>query len=149
MASYITAAEADELAAAYCPQSEFLSLSDERKEALLRLATISIDAVEKISLGMGFNGKKLEISQENEFPRDLYNPVPFAVKLACCVEAAALAGGEDAERLKLRRGGVSSVSIAGASESFRPVNRSDAVISMAAMTLLLPFINKGEAAEII
>ena len=148
METYININEAGELIGNYCSGKAYFAQTDERKAALLELATLGINSLGDAAFGLGYKGNKLRSDQKNEFPRDLFDPVPFEVKLACAAEAAMLAGGEDEERLRLRRNGVSGVSINGASESFKPVSRIEGLVSRSAFSLLVPFLNRGESAEI-
>jgi len=144
---YVGLIEAVEIARKYFPDSTFCeNLDDERRQALIELATMAVNAVATMERGMGYKGRKLELT--NEFPRDLYPIIPFEVKLACVCEAA-MQSGSDADRLRLRRQGVIAVDIGGARERYGCMQRSDTVISREAMSYLIPFTNRAEAAEVI
>jgi len=91
-------------------------LGDDTKLALLVRATLAIDLLDGIK--RGFRGEKTSPSQSNAFPRDGEVFVPEKVRIACALEALALADEEAAARRSLRRQGVSGMSVGNASESY-------------------------------
>ena len=109
---YASVSEADEY---LFPRPEFkrwVEFSEIEKEKFLETATIKIDTLK-------FNGRKTDISQENEFPRNGCEVIPKSVKYACIEEAYSIAVDENEERRKLISAGVTSFSLGDLSESYK------------------------------
>jgi len=92
------------------------ALNDDAKAALLMRATLAIDLLDNIK--RGFKGEKTSQTQLHAFPRDGEAFVPEKVRMACALEALALADEEGETRRKLRRQGVSGMSVGNASENY-------------------------------
>ena len=96
--------------------SEWGELGDDAKAALLVQATLAIDRLDNIK--RGFKGVKSSPAQPNAFPRDGETFIPEKVRMACALEALALADEEAVARRSLRRQGVSGMSVGNASENY-------------------------------
>ena len=97
-------------------EGDWANLDDDKKSALLLQATFAIDRLDNIK--RGFRGARTSPSQLCAFPRDGDTFIPEKVKLACALEALALADEESAARRSLRRQGVSGMSAGNASENY-------------------------------
>jgi len=83
---------------------------------LLVRATLAIDLLDNIK--RGFRGERTRPTQLLAFPRNGDTFVPEKVKMACALEALALADEEGAERRGLRRQGVSGMSVGNVTENY-------------------------------
>jgi len=110
---------ADEFFALYLGnegQDDWDDLGDDAKAALLVRATLALDLLDNIK--RGFKGEKTCATQAMAFPRNGDTFVPEKVRMACALEALALADEEAAQRRGLRRQGVSGMSVGNVSENY-------------------------------
>ena len=140
MTLYVDSVEAD----AYFrtrPFSElWFSVPIDTKIACLTLAQKHIDSLPLI-------GKKLDYSQENQFPRYYYTDgyvdytvIPQEVKEAVCEEAFAILKYLKEERYALREQGVTNASRGGLSESYEKYLPLDIPLSFEAKRLMQKWI---------
>ncbi|MCL2618268.1 MAG: hypothetical protein FWD98_04340 [Defluviitaleaceae bacterium] len=131
---------------------QWFDLGDEDKAALLLRATFAIDALDNIR--RGFAGARTSHGQHGAFPRDGDTFIPEKVRLACAMEALALADSDGADRRALRRQGVSGVSVGNVSENYMRfglfdsntrnrarVDFSESLASAEAFALLMPYLD--------
>jgi len=116
--TYITAAEADGIIGSMMLSTDsrriaWAALTTGDKEVYLLQAAMWIDA-------LPLTGRKLEIDQIMQFPRDFQDVVPGAVKQAQALEAVASIGmiEEMAKRNQLRAQGITSFSAGKLSEQY-------------------------------
>ena len=131
---------------------DWSELCDTAKAALLVRATLAIDLLDNIK--RGFRGERTQPAQQLAFPRNGDRFVPEKVKMACALEALALADEEGTQRRDLRRQGVSGMSVGNASENYMrfglfdsntrnraQVDFSESLASQEAFGLMLEFMN--------
>lgn len=109
--SYITVDEALDFLKGSKLYEEFAGLPDEEKEYQLRQAVLRIER-------MPFSGRKKSVMQFLSFPREGQNEIPYQVKAAQALEAAAALDNEAESRLSMQAQGVSSVTVGQVSESY-------------------------------
>lgn len=128
--SYLTISEADVYFSSRLHSEKWHEASELDKERALATATRRIDS-------MRFIGKKLDSTQENAWPRSVFDGIPPLVKHAVCEEALSLLGAEE------DRKGVVSVRIGDAGESYDAITvRQNQKLSQSARALLEPFLAK-------
>jgi len=146
---------ADEFFALYLGnegRDDWSEFCDIQKTALLVRATLAIDLLDNIK--RGFRGERTRSAQPNAFPRNGDTFVPEKVRMACALEALALADEEGAQRRGLRRQGVSGMSVGNVSENYMRfglfdnntrnrahTNFSESLASHEAFGLMLEFLD--------
>ena len=97
-------------------EEEWRGIELARRRGLLVQASVAIDLMDNI--GGGFLGKRTGEGQFWAFPRNGGTEVPMGIKMACALEALALADEETAARRRARRNGVSGVRVGDAQEQY-------------------------------
>lgn len=116
--TYITVDEADEILIGCHNGSlleQWLALSVADKETYLRSATYRIDCLPVC-------GYKHNANQALQFPRGMFDDIPYKVKLATAEEAISAIDTQLLQRVSLQQQGVQSISLGSASESYSNSN---------------------------
>jgi hypothetical protein len=129
--TYITLTEAETYFSSRLHSEKWHEASELDKERALATATRRINS-------MRFIGKKLDPTQENAWPRNVYDGIPPLIKYATCEEALSLLEADsEAQR------GVVSVRIGDAGETYDALTvRQNLSLSQPARTLLEPLLLK-------
>jgi len=151
MALYVEIVDADKYFLTRPFSDKWIEATNENKVSCLTLAQKHIDSLPLI-------GRKLEFSQENQFPRYyvsnsryisagydeeiIYNSkeIPQEVKDAVCEEALAILKYMNEERYSLKEQGVASASRGGLSESYETYKPLELLLSFEAKRLMQNWI---------
>lgn len=121
--SYITVEEALEILMGSKLYDRFAALSDEGKEYQLKQAAQRMEQ-------LPFTGRKKSIMQYMSFPRKGQDDVPYQIRAAQALEAAAPLDSQAESRRTLQSQGVTSVTVGQVSESYGNKNNAQKLLGL-------------------